>query len=97
MTHDTNLDHAAQGGPLLRLVTLAVGSIEIILFVLLVHLVLQSADPDGLSGAERALLLAAPLVLLTLPGLLLAWLDRAPRTALTVVLLALPVTAGIWL
>jgi len=98
MTDDTNLDHAAQGRPLLRLVTLVVGSGEVILFVLLAHLVLQSTDPAGpTSGVERAVRLAAPLVLLTLPGLLLAWLDRASRTALVLVLMALPVTIAIWL
>jgi hypothetical protein len=98
MTHDADLDDTARGAPLLRLMTLVVGSVEVILFVLLAHLVLQSTDPLGeMPGERHPLLVAAPLLLLTLPGLVLAWLDRAPRTALTLVLLAIPAATAIWL
>ncbi|WP_295555643.1 hypothetical protein [uncultured Hyphomicrobium sp.] len=97
MTDNTNLDQATGGGALMRLVTLVLGSVEVILFTLFAHLMLQSTDPLGASiGQGMTLLLAAPLVLLTLPGLLLAWLDRAPRTALALVLLALPAAVLLW-
>jgi hypothetical protein len=92
MTNDLDLDHATRGGPLLRLVTLTVGSVEIIAFLLLAHLLLQSTDPHW----DTVGLLALPLIGLTLPGVLLAWLDRAPRTALTLILLALPTAAAVW-
>lgn len=96
MTDDTDLDQASPAG-LLRLVTLVAGSIEVILFTLFAHLMLQSTDPLGASiGQGVTMLLAAPLVLLTVPGLLLAWLDRASRTALALVLLAAPLAALLW-
>ena len=91
MTDDANIDAAARSGPLLRLLTLVIGSVQVILFVLLAHLRLQSATP------ESTLLIGAPFLLLTVPGLLLAWLDRAPKAALALVLLAFPLTAGIWI
>lgn len=92
MTQDTDLDRTAQGSPLLRLVTLAVGSIAIILLVLRLHLMLLAVAPFEMTSAGDgpATLLLVALMLLAVPGLLLAWLDRAPRTALTLVLLALP-------
>jgi hypothetical protein len=97
MTGDVDLDRASQGSGVLRLVTLVLGSVEIILFTLFVHLMLHSTDPLGENiGEEITLLIAAPLVLLTLPGLLLAWLDRAPRTAVSLVFLALPAAVLVW-
>lgn len=97
MTDDTDLDRSARAGALLRLITLSIGSVEVILFTLFAHVMLQSTDPLGASiGEGMTLLMAAPLILLTLPGLLLAWLDRAPRTALTLVLLAVPLAAMLW-
>ncbi|MCC7253360.1 hypothetical protein [Hyphomicrobium sp.] len=92
MTDDADIDRAAREGGLLRLITLVAGSVEIIAFTLLAHLLLQSADPLGEDvGVGKASLMALPLVGLILPGLLLAWLDRAPRIALALVLLAIPV------
>jgi hypothetical protein len=93
MTDDTDLDRAASAGALLRLATLVIGSIEVIFFLLSAHLLLQASD----SQWEVIGLLALLLLGLTLPGLLLAWLDRAPRTALTLVVLALPVAALVWI
>jgi hypothetical protein len=93
MTDDTDLDRAASAGALLRLATLVIGSIEVIFFLLSAHLLLQASDPHW----EVIGLLALLLLGLTLPGLLLAWLDRAPRTALTLVVLALPVAALVWI
>ncbi|HEX2843442.1 hypothetical protein [Hyphomicrobium sp.] len=94
-----DIDHdSARPTALLRLATLVIGSIEIIVFILFAHLMLQSADPLAESiGEAVTLLMAAPLLGLTLPGLLLAWLDRAPRTSLGLVLLAIPVAALAWL
>lgn len=97
MAHNADLD-AGRGGAVLRLMTLVIGSIELILFLLFAHLMLQSTDPLQASiGEGMALLMLLPVVAITLPGLLLAWLDRAPRTALAMVLLALPVAAMLWL
>jgi hypothetical protein len=97
MTFDTDDDGQAQSGALLRLATLAIGSIEIILFVLLAHLVLmQATDPVASEvGGETAAVIAMPL-LFTLPGLLLAWLNRTPRIAHGLVLLALPAAGIAW-
>jgi hypothetical protein len=89
MTDDVDLDTEVRVAPLLRFATLLIGSIEIILFLLLAHLHLQSMEPRW----DAIATLALPLVGLTLPGVLLAWLDRAPRTALALVLLAVPLLA----
>lgn len=90
MTDDVDFNLAARIAPMLRLATLVIGSIEIILFLLVAHLLLQSLDPLW----DRVLLLALPVAGLTLPGLLLAWLDRAPRAALALVALAVPVAGA---
>lgn len=87
---DVDFNLAARIAPMLRLATLVIGSIEIILFLLVAHLLLQSLDPLW----DRVLLLALPVAGLTLPGLLLAWLDRAPRAALALVALAVPVAGA---
>ncbi|HYD15544.1 MAG TPA: hypothetical protein VEA77_04005 [Hyphomicrobium sp.] len=98
MTDDTDREDVSRQMALLRLMTLIIGSFEIILFILFAHIMLQSTDPLGSSiGEAMTLLISAPLVALTLPGLLLAWLDRAHRTALALVLLALPVAYIVWL
>jgi hypothetical protein len=89
MTDDLDFDHAVRGGPLLRLATLLIGSAEIIVFLLCAHLLLQATEPRW----EAIGLLSLPLLGLTLPGVLLAWLDRTPRSALALVLLAVPIAA----
>lgn len=82
---------------MLRLLTLVLGSVEVIVFVLLAHALLQSSDPlEGDLGWGSAFRLSLPLFVLTLPGVLLAWLDRAPKTALVLVLLAVPALLLIW-
>lgn len=91
MTDDLHFDDAARGGPLLRLATLLIGSAEIIAFLLSAHLLLQATEPRW----EAIGLLTLPLLGLTLPGLLLAWLDRAPRSALALVLLAVPIAMAV--
>lgn len=97
MTDDTDRDDVLRGGEVLRLATLAIGSFEIIGFLLFAHLKLQSLDPLGSSADESmALAIAVPLLLFTLPGLLLAWLGRAPRIAHALVWLALPVAGILW-
>jgi uncharacterized membrane protein YqjE len=97
MTFDAEDDDQAQSGGLLRLATLVIGSVEIILFVLFAHLMLQSTDPLGAEiGRGMTAILAVPLLLFTLPGVVLAWLDRAPRIAHVLVLLALPVAGVAW-
>jgi hypothetical protein len=85
-------------GALMRLATLLIGSVELILFILFAHVMLQSTDPLGAAiGEGMALLIGVPVAALTLPGLILAWLDRAPRTALALVLVALPIASILWL
>jgi hypothetical protein len=103
MTENTENNEAAELGSVLRLATLVIGSVEVILATLFGHLMLQSATSpaaDEMSvaiGTGMAVLIAAPILFLTMPGLLLAWLDRAPRTGLALVLLALPVAGVLWL
>lgn len=76
-----------------RLVTLVLGSIEIIAFLLFIHLALTSIDPLGEDiGLAAALTAVLPILVLTLPGLLLAWLGRAPDVAIALVIAAIPVS-----
>jgi hypothetical protein len=90
-------DEAERGDALLRLITLITGSTEIIAFLLFAHLMLLSSDPLGSAiGEGMTALIAAPVLLLTVPGLLLAWLDRAPKVALAQVMLAIPTAAICW-
>src|SRR5262245_38835328 len=97
-TDDMNPDAASRSTEVRRLVTLVVGSMEIIAFLLFSHLMLMSTDPLGDdTGVAMVLLIAIPIVLLTLPGLLLAWLGRAPRLSLALVLAAIPVAIVAWI
>jgi preprotein translocase subunit SecY len=97
MTDDAEDEERVQTGGLLRLATLVIGGVEIILFVLFAHLMLQSTDPLSAEiGEGMTAVVAVPLVMMTLPGLLLAWLDRAPKVALSLVLLALPAAGVAW-
>jgi hypothetical protein len=97
MIDNTDHDDAAGPAALLRLMTIVIGSVQIIAFVLFAHLMLQSTDPLGESiGEAMALLMAAPILAFTLPALILAWMDRAPRTAFGLALLAIPVAAAAW-
>jgi hypothetical protein len=94
---ETSSEEGAPPGALLRLFTLIIGGTEIIAFLLLAHLMLQSSDPIGASiGDALTLLTGAPLVLLTLPGVILAWLGRAPRAAFALVALAAIAWAIAW-
>lgn len=90
-------EDARRPGSVFRLLTLVLGGAEVIAFLLFAHLMLQSSDPLGASiGQAMTLLMAAPLVLLTLPGVILACLDRAPRIAFGLVVLALVTAAIAW-
>lgn len=96
-TDDADLDTDTRGGALLRLVTLVIGGMEFIFFLLFAHLLLHASDPLGAQiGLGMTLLMTLPLVALTLPGIALAWLGRAPRTSLALVLLALPAAVLLW-
>ena len=98
MTDDTDPYEPIRRTERQRLATLAVGSAEIIAFLLFSHWTLMSLDPLGDTESGLAIGLAAlPVVLLTLPGLLLAWLGRAPRLALALVLAAIPVAMLAWI
>lgn len=97
-TDDADLDETSRRTELSRLVTLIIGSVEIIAFLLFSHLMLMSTDPLGEEiGVGMVMLFAVPILSLTLPGLLLAWLGRAPRTALALVLVAIPLAIVVWL
>jgi len=90
-------DDAQQRDAMLRLVTLCFGCAEVIAFLLFAHLLLQSTDPLASDLGERAaLLITVPLLLFTVPGLLLASLKRSPRAALTLVLLGIPAAGFCW-
>ena len=97
MTDDTGENAGSIGAGLMRLATLTLGGIQIILFSLFAHVLLQSTDPLGASiGEAMTLVMSLPVLAMTLPGVLLAWLDRAPRVALALVVLAFPVGAALW-
>jgi hypothetical protein len=94
---DTYSERDEASGSILRLVTLVVGSLQIILYALAANLLIVSAAPgQETAELEHALALLIPLFFLTLPGLLLAWLGRAPKSALALVVLAVPVALEIF-
>lgn len=98
MSGETDPDAPVRRVERQRLVTLAVGSAEIIAFLLFSHWTLMSLDPLGEADSILTIGLAGlPIVLLTLPGLLLAWLGRAPQLALALVLAAIPVAMLGWI
>ncbi len=97
MTDWGDTSTAEEPGSLLRLLTLIIGSAEIIAFLLFAHLMLLSGDPTGAAKDDSAaLLMAGPVTILTLPAVLLAWIGRAPWTALGLALAALPMAAVTW-
>jgi hypothetical protein len=97
MIDDTDSDELLRKMEIRRLATLVIGSAEVIAFLLLAHLTLMSVDPlDDTVDALKIGLQAVPIVLLTVPGLLLAWMGRAPRLALGFVLLAIPAAVLAW-
>jgi len=97
MRDDTDGDEAPEANAVLRLTTLVLGSAEVIAFLLFAHLMLQSSDPLGSAiGWGMTLLIAVPVIVFSVPGLLLASLNRAPRAALGLVLLALPLAGVLW-
>ncbi len=93
---ETQSENGAHSGSVLRLVTLGLGGLEIILAALAANLLIVSAaSGQDAIAFSHAFALLVPLVAFTLPGLLLAWLDRAPRTALALVVLAVPAALAI--
>lgn len=89
MSHDADSLDSRRTPAVLRLLTLVAGSLEVIAFTLSAHLMLFS----DAAGADTALLILAPLLGLTIPGMMLALADRAPAIALAMVTLALPAAA----
>lgn len=81
----------------LRALVLAIGGLETLALVMFAALMLQSSDPLGAAiGRRIVLLLAAPYLVLTLPGLVLAWRNRLLPLALALVALAVPATLMLW-
>jgi hypothetical protein len=81
----------------LRNLTLAIGALETVALALFAGLMLQSSDPLGAAiGRGIATLMAVPYVLLALPGMILAYLDRWLPLALTLVVLAMPAAILLW-
>jgi len=90
-------DDAQRPDAVLRLISLVIGSAEVIAFLLRAHLLLQSTDPLASDvGTGLPVLMGLPILLFTLPGLILAWLNRSPRIALLLVLLGIPAAALCW-
>jgi hypothetical protein len=85
MTND-DISEERRGPVVLRLLTLAGGTLELIVFTLAAHLLVLS----DAAGEDHALLILAPLFLLTIPGVMLALADRAPVMAFVMVAIALP-------
>ncbi|MFA5950279.1 MAG: hypothetical protein WC807_08350 [Hyphomicrobium sp.] len=81
-----------------RSLALLIGGAEIAAFILFATLMLQSSDPLGSAiGFGMTALMALPVGLLTLPGVLLAWRTRYSGAALALVLAAALVAVGLWL
>ncbi len=76
---------------------LVLGVIEALLFVAFSFVMLQTTDPIGAAiGQGMVMLMAIPMGLLVVPGLVLAATKRSPRLALGLVLMAIPVAALLW-
>jgi hypothetical protein len=81
----------------LRRLTLAIGAVETLALVYFAGIMLQSSDPMGAAiGRAVAMLMAVPYVVLTLPGIVLAWKNRWLPLALALVTLAIPVAVLFW-
>jgi hypothetical protein len=82
----------------LRATVIAIALTEALALAAFIALMLQQSDPIGRSiGQGMALLTLAPLGLLVLPGLYLGFTGRWLPAALALVVLAVPVAAGLWL
>jgi hypothetical protein len=81
----------------LRRLALAIGAMETVALMFYAGIMLQGSDPMGAAiGRAITMLIALPYVLLTLPGLVLAWKNRLLPLALTLVVLAIPVAIVFW-
>jgi hypothetical protein len=99
MTFDADdLEAPSLAHSLMRLAVLAVGAAEMIAFSLYAGLMLSSSDPMGSAiGSGMTMLMGAPIALLVLPALYLAWMWRYIPLALALVLVAPLVNYGLWL
>ncbi|MBL8566213.1 MAG: hypothetical protein JNM89_10900 [Hyphomicrobiaceae bacterium] len=81
----------------MRGAALFIGVIEALLFVAFSFLMLQSTDPIGVAiGRGMVMLMAIPMGVLVVPGLVLAASRRSPRLALGLVLAAVPIAGVLW-
>jgi hypothetical protein len=81
----------------LRSLTLAIGILETLALVMFAALMLQASDPLGAAiGRGVTMLLAVPYVLLTVPGMALAYLRRWLPAALGLVVAAVPAAILLW-
>jgi hypothetical protein len=99
MTFDVDgLEAPSLAQSLMRLAVLAIGGAEIIAFSLYAGLMLSSSDPMGSAiGSAMTLLMGAPIALLVLPAVYLAWMWRLVPLALVMVVLAPLINYGLWL
>jgi hypothetical protein len=82
---------------MLRKTVLVLTGLEALLALAFIALMLQATDPIGSSiGRGMAMLTAIPLAALVLPALALAIADRWLKFALALSLLALPLSALLW-
>ncbi len=83
---------------LMRLAVLAIGAAEMIAFSLYAGLMLSSSDPMGSAiGSAMTMLMGAPIALLVLPALYLAWMWRVHSAGAGARLVAPLVNYGLWL
>lgn len=80
---------------MLRVIVLAIGVLETAGLALFAAVLLGSSDPWGI-GRALVGLMVAPYVLLALPGIVLAFVDRWVPLALLLVVTALPVAFALW-
>jgi hypothetical protein len=86
---------AWRGCAMLRVVVLALGVLQTIALALFAAILLGSSDPWGIGRAVVALV-AVPYVLLTLPGMTLAFIGRWLPLALLLVVVAAPIAFALW-
>jgi hypothetical protein len=99
MTFDADgLEAPSVASSLMRLAVLVIGAAEVIAFSLYAGLMLSSSDPLGAAiGSAMTMLMGAPIALLVLPALYLAWMWRYLPLALILVLLAPLANYVLWL
>ncbi len=79
----------------MRILTVVLGLAELVALCVLVVMLNTGGDSLGI-GKAVSLLVTVPTLMLVVPGLLLAWLNKSVTLAFALVLLALPIAFALW-